>query len=85
MNFEWDEQKSAATFEERGFDFQYAIRIFDGRVVEWESPRGDELRFKATGQIEGIFYTVIYTWRGRNRRIISARRARVQEIEDYGA
>ena len=28
MNFEWDEAKSEACFQERGFDFVYAARAF---------------------------------------------------------
>ena len=28
MEFEWDEDKSNACFEERGFDFSYALRVF---------------------------------------------------------
>ena len=82
---EFDEEKSERNLMERGFDFEYAARIFDGRVVKWDSFRNDEHRTKATGQIEGLFYTVTYTWRNGQRRIISARRARRQEIEDYGA
>ena len=82
---EFDEEKSERNLMERGFNFEYAARIFEGRVVEWDSFRNDEHRIKATGQIEGLFYTVIYTWRNGQRRIISARRARRQEIEDYGA
>jgi uncharacterized protein len=81
---EFDAAKSEKNFEDRGFDFAYAARIFDGMVITTDSARGDEQRFKSTGIIDGKFYTVIYTWRRGNRRIISARRARRQEIEDYG-
>ena len=28
MEFEWDEAKSDACYEERGFDFAYALRAF---------------------------------------------------------
>jgi len=28
MNFEWDEIKSEACFDERGFDFAYAAQAF---------------------------------------------------------
>jgi len=28
MNFEWDEAKSEACFQERGFDFAYVARAF---------------------------------------------------------
>ena len=81
---EFDEEKSSKNLRERGFDFAYAARIFDGTVTTWDSTRGGEQRFKSTGIIDCKFYTVIYTWRRGNRRIISARRARRQEIEDYG-
>jgi uncharacterized DUF497 family protein len=81
---EFDEEKSEKNYRERGFDFTYAARIFDDLVITTDSTRGDEQRFKSTGIIDGKFYTVIYTWRKGRRRIISARRARRQEIEDYG-
>lgn len=73
------------TFEERGFDFAYASRIFSGPVVEWESPREGEHRTKATGTVEGRYITVIYTWRSGMRRIISARPARKEERDVYDA
>lgn len=37
VDVEFDEEKSARTLAERGFDFRYAARIFDGVVVEWDS------------------------------------------------
>ena len=82
-DYEWDENKNMKTFQERGFDFDYASRIFDGPVVEWESPREGEHRTKATGMVAGRYITVIYTWRGGRRRIISARPARRDEKDAY--
>ncbi len=32
MEFEWDEAKSEANRLKHGFDFAYAVRIFDGQV-----------------------------------------------------
>lgn len=81
---EFDDEKSEKNLLERGFDFAYVARIFYGAVTTSDSTRGGEQRFKSTGIIDGRFYTVIYTWRRGKRRIISARRARRQEIEDYG-
>lgn len=80
----WDSRKSDKTFEERGFDFEYAIKIFEGRIVLRSSDR-EEKRILAIGQIENRFYAVIYTKRGdpRHRRVISARRARKNEEEFY--
>jgi hypothetical protein len=40
VDFECDEQKSAWTLGRRGFDFDFASRIFDGPVLE----RVDERR-----------------------------------------
>ena len=34
MDFEWDVAKSNTTFRERGFGFDYAIRLFAGPTVE---------------------------------------------------
>ena len=38
MEFEWDEAKSGACFEHRGFDFAYAVASFLDRkeVAEYE-------------------------------------------------
>ena len=42
-----------------------------------------ELRFLTIAEIDSIFYTVAWTWRGSVVRIISARRARNEERRDY--
>jgi uncharacterized DUF497 family protein len=83
--FEWDENKSRRNLAERGFDFEFATRIFDGRIIEEEDRRSDyrERRMVATGNIEEGFFVVVYTWRGATRRIISARPASRKERDDY--
>jgi uncharacterized DUF497 family protein len=43
-----------------------------------------ERRIVATGKIEDGVFVVVYTWRGRRRRIISARPAKRKERDDYG-
>lgn len=77
MEFEWDEAKNEANRLKHGFDFTFAIRIFEGAVRRFVDtrPRG-ELRIVATGQVEGRFITIVYTRRGGRYRIISARPAR---------
>lgn len=74
MAFEWDEAKRLANLAEHGVDFRAVTAIFDGPVIQAEDDREDygEVRFRALGEINGIFYVVAYTWRGSNRRIISA-------------
>lgn len=74
MTVEWDESKRLSNLEDHGVDFQDAALIFLGPVIEAEDTRTEyrEQRFRALGQIDGDFFMVAYTWRGNNRRIISA-------------
>jgi uncharacterized protein len=86
MKFEWDEAKSDATFEQRGFDFAYAAMLFDDRHrIEREDVRQnyDEPRWQTIGEIEGRVFLVVYTPRGSATRIISARRAHDKEEKEY--
>ena len=85
MEFEWDEQKRQANIEKHGIDFYRAKQIWDGEVLEIPSPQSErrEQRFIAWGLMEGKVISIVYTWRGRKRRIISARRARKYEEETY--
>jgi uncharacterized protein len=80
MEFEWDEAKNEENRRKHGFDFAYAIRIFDGPVRRLASRRRhEERRMIATGQVEGRFISVVYTRRDGRYRIISARPARRNE------
>ncbi len=81
--FEWDDVKFEANIAKHGIDFTDAIAIFDGNKWETPSVKSDEERVKAVGYCEGILLSVIYTWRGRKRRIISARRAKRNERRKY--
>jgi len=90
MEFEWNESKRATNIEKHGIDFVDARAVwrsphldpYDTRVVD------DELRHLAIGLVpvevdHDIVVAVVYTWRGDSRRLISARRARIREREDY--
>jgi uncharacterized protein len=84
--FEWDEAKSQDNLEKRGFDFEYAARIFQaGDRLEYEDRRHHygERRMVAIGEIESEILFVVYTWRGTSRRIISARLASRRERDAY--
>ena len=83
--FEWDEDKNAANIVRHGIDFDDAIRIFDGSVLEKMDDRHGygEVRMVAIGIAYGRELFVVYTWRGDNRRIISARRANRHERQAY--
>ena len=83
--FEWDEEKRNRNVEKHGIDFVRAKEIWDRKVIERPSPQPDhgEARHMAIGLVDGVCVTVIYTWREEKRRIISARKARKNEKEDY--
>ena len=86
MHFEWDEEKSARNFGDRGFDFGAAIQIFAGFTLERADKRRDygEARVIAVGLVAQVALTVVYTDRRDRdgtivRRIISARRSNRHE------
>ena len=85
MRFEWDENKRQGNLRDHGIDFERAKEIWQGPVLEVPSSQRhqSEERFLAIGQSKGRFITVVFTWRGKNRRIISARIARRSERENY--
>src|SRR5437899_13085260 len=72
--FEWDEEKGRQNLDEHGVEFRDAALIFENAVVEAEDRRSDygEIRVRAPGHVDDDYYLVVYTWRGDNRRIISA-------------
>jgi uncharacterized DUF497 family protein len=58
--------------------------MFDGRpVATAPSRRRDEERFVSTAEVKGNLYTVVWTWRGENQRIISFRRESHGEERAY--
>jgi uncharacterized DUF497 family protein len=83
--FEWDLAKSEATFKRRGIGFERAKHVFDGGRVEYEDLRRSygEHRYVAIGEVEGNILTVVWTPRGRRRRIIAARSASKSERRAY--
>jgi uncharacterized DUF497 family protein len=85
MGFEWDAAKNRANLAKHGIDFQAAIRIFEGPMLELPDNRRDygEMPVIAIGAIDGREYTIVYAHRGGDRRIISARRAHEKERKAY--
>ncbi|HEY4166553.1 MAG TPA: BrnT family toxin [Reyranella sp.] len=86
MEFEWDEAKSEANYQLRGLDFGYATLVFrDPFRLDWPDDRREygERRRQAIGAIEGLTYFVAYTRRRNRIRIISARRAELDEDRAY--
>lgn len=82
--FEWNETKRLKTLAERGLDFIDAVVVFDGRpALHVPATHHGEERFLTVAVIEEKFYTVVWTWRERNQRIISFRRSRDGEAKQY--
>jgi len=87
MEFEWDDDKSEACFQERGFDFAYATQVFfdPGRTVLTDDRMiYGEVRYQVYGTVPGRLFVVVFTQRGGRLRIISARKANQREVKRYG-
>ena len=87
MNFEWDRDKAASNFKKHHIDFADSVTVFDDlNTITIDDPDHDELRFITVGMdAYGRLLVVVYTWRGENIRIISARKATKQEQKYYGS
>lgn len=76
--FEWDDAKAASNEAKHGVSFDDAVQVFDdpGRVEKPDDrrPYGEE-RLITFGAVDGVAMCVVYTARGKVRRIISARAA----------
>jgi uncharacterized protein len=80
-DFEWDPEKEFLNARKHGIDFATAALIWDGPVFERIDNRRHygETRIQAFGSVESRALTVVFTWRGDARRIISARKANFRE------
>jgi uncharacterized protein len=83
MQFEWDERKWITNLEKHGLDFFDATVVFENPHVVVPSTNSDEPRFLAIGMLQGRFVTVVYTLRSEAIRVISFRRSRYEERQQY--
>jgi uncharacterized protein len=85
MEFEWDEAKRRVNIAKHGIDFVRAKEIWLGEVLEIRSSQDhhSEPRHLAYGLIGERVITVVFTRRGDDVRLISARRARQHERQAY--
>ncbi len=82
--FEWDESKRLSTLEKHKIDFEDAIRIFDdSRAAHLRSDYPHEDRWLIIGELDGRLLTVVWTYRGSTKRIITVRRSRKNEKRKY--
>ena len=84
MQFEFDLEKSVKNKEKHGIDFYDAQALWDDPdMIEIPAKTTDEPRFMVIGNIAGIYWSGVITYRGDKIRIISVRRSRKEEIETY--
>ncbi len=83
MNFTWDPDKASANLEKHGITFQEASTVFGDPLALTFMDRdhsAEELRYLTFGLSQaGQFLLVVHTLRGRQNRIISARRMSKRE------
>ncbi len=85
MNYQWDPNKAAANLRKHGVDFADAVSTFsDDFAITIEDERFSEERFITIGvDAFGQILVVVYTWRGDEIRLISARKATPAERKQY--
>lgn len=86
MGFEWDRDKASLNLRKHGIDFADAATVLhDERALTQRDYHSDEERFVTLGlDAIGRLLVVVYTWRGDDVRLISARKATPRERRDYG-
>lgn len=86
-DFEWSLVKARSNLRKHKISFDAASEVFedpDHDITDVTEPDYSEERFRAIGMLkDGRLVTVIYTHRGRKRRIISAWKATKNERRDY--
>jgi uncharacterized DUF497 family protein len=81
MRISYDPAKRDRTLAGRGLDFNDAVEVFDGIVVEVQDTRRDygEPRIVCFGFLRRRLVQIVYTPRGAVRHIISMRKANDRE------
>jgi uncharacterized protein len=85
MSYQWDYNKAATNLEKHGIDFADAVSVFvDELSVTVCDERFNEERFITIG-IDAFYrvLVVVYTCRGKDIRLISARQATKPELTQY--
>lgn len=85
MAYQWDKNKAAINLHKHGIDFADAVSVFsDDLSITVSEDRFDEERFITIGLDSfGRVLVVVFTWRGKEIRLISARPATRQERKQY--
>lgn len=83
-SFEFDAAKSESNRTKQGIDFVEVQRLWnDPMLLEIPAKTEDEPRLLVIGLIDGKCWSAVVTYRGANIRLISVRRARIEEVALY--
>lgn len=86
MLFEWDESKNKKNIQKHKISFELASLVFldKDRIDRFDIAHSkDEERRYTIGMVNDILF-VVYMIRGKNTRLISARKANKKERLEYG-
>ncbi len=85
MVYQWNRDKAATNLRKHGVDFADAVSVFsDDLAITIPDERFDEERFVTIGlDAFGRVLVIVYTLRGDEIRVISARKATRQERRQY--
>ena len=84
LSFEFDSQKSLLNLKKHGIDFVEAQLLWlDPYLLEIPAKTVDEPRYLMIGKILDKHWSAVITYRNESIRIISVRRARIEEVKIY--
>lgn len=85
MDYEWDTNKAKANLRKHRIDFADAATVFDDDLaLTISDDTENEERFVSVGRdVVGRILVVVYSFRGDQIRIISARKANRLERKQY--
>lgn len=85
MIYEWDPQKNQENLRKHDITLEDAREVFDDeyRIEELDDRDYGEERWTTIGRISAGFVFVVYTFRDDVIRLISARKAKIDEQQRY--
>ena len=82
--FEFDSGKSTSNLLKHGIDFEEAQALWnDPELLEIPARTDDEPRYLLIARLKGKHWAAVITYRGHHVRLISVRRARLEEVVLY--
>jgi len=87
MRFEWNDYKAESNALKHGITFEKAVTIFADPYLlfteDFQHSQGEEREWAIEEVEDGSIVVVVFTMRGEQLRIISARRATKKECQRY--